>query len=38
MTIGRVSRRAQTGLVRGYVGGLVVGTLVLVAVVLVQVR
>jgi NADH-quinone oxidoreductase subunit L len=38
MAIGNVSRRAQTGLVRGYVGGLVVGTLLLVAVVLVQVR
>ncbi len=36
--IGRVSRRAQTGLVRGYVAGLLVGALVLVGFLLVQVR
>ena len=33
----RVGRRAQTGLVRGYVGGFVLGAVVLAAVVLVQV-
>jgi NADH-quinone oxidoreductase subunit L len=38
MRIGEFSRRAQTGLVRGYVAGLVVGALALVAVVLIQVR
>jgi NADH-quinone oxidoreductase subunit L len=38
VAIGRASRRAQSGLVRGYVGGMVLGTLVLVAVLLVQVR
>jgi NADH-quinone oxidoreductase subunit L len=38
MRIGELSRRAQTGLVRGYVAGLVVGALALVAVVLIQVR
>ncbi len=34
----RVTRRAQTGLLRGYLGGVVAGTVVLVAVLLVQVR
>jgi NADH-quinone oxidoreductase subunit L len=38
MGVGRVGRRVQTGLVRGYVAGLVVGALVLVGVLLVQVR
>ena len=38
LAVGRVSRRVQTGLVRGYVAGIVAGTLVLVAVLLVQVR
>jgi NADH-quinone oxidoreductase subunit L len=38
LAIGRVTRRAQTGFVRAYVGGLVVGALALVAVVLFQVR
>jgi NADH-quinone oxidoreductase subunit L len=36
--VGRVSRRAQTGLVRGYVAGLLVGALVLGGVLLIQVR
>jgi NADH-quinone oxidoreductase subunit L len=34
----RVWRRAQTGLVRGYVGGFVLGAVVLAAVILVQLR
>ena len=34
----RVGRRAQTGLLRGYVGGFVFGAVVLAAVILVQVR
>jgi NADH-quinone oxidoreductase subunit L len=38
MGIGTVSRRVQSGLVRAYVAGLVVGALALVAVVLIQVR
>ena len=35
---GRLTRRAQTGLIRGYLGGLVLGAVVLAAVILVQVR
>jgi NADH-quinone oxidoreductase subunit L len=38
MGVGRLGRRAQTGLVRGYVAGLVLGALALVGVLLVQVR
>jgi NADH-quinone oxidoreductase subunit L len=38
LRIGRVSRRVQTGLVRGYAAGFVLGTLVLVGFILVQVR
>jgi NADH-quinone oxidoreductase subunit L len=38
VAVGRVSRRVQSGLLRGYVAGLVVGTLALVAVLVVQVR
>jgi NADH-quinone oxidoreductase subunit L len=36
--IGQVSRRVQNGLVRSYVGGLLVGALALVVAVLIQVR
>ncbi|MEX1162353.1 MAG: hypothetical protein WEB03_02110, partial [Nitriliruptor sp.] len=38
MRIGEFSRRAQTGLVRGYVAALLLGALALLAVVLIQVR
>ncbi|MEX1178989.1 MAG: NADH-quinone oxidoreductase subunit L [Nitriliruptor sp.] len=38
MRIGGLGRRVQTGLIRGYVAGLVLGALALVAVVLIQVR
>jgi NADH-quinone oxidoreductase subunit L len=38
LRIGRVSRRVQTGLVRGYAAGFLLGTLVLVGFLLVQVR
>jgi NADH-quinone oxidoreductase subunit L len=38
MAIGQASRRTQSGLLRGYVGGLVLGALALVAVVLLQGR
>ena len=37
MASSRIGRRAQTGLVRGYLGGFVLGAVVLAAVVLVQV-
>jgi NADH-quinone oxidoreductase subunit L len=37
MAVGRVSRRVQTGLVRGYVGAMVAGTLVLIVVLILQV-
>jgi NADH-quinone oxidoreductase subunit L len=37
MAVGRVTRRVQTGLVRGYVGAFVAGALVLVAALLIQV-
>jgi NADH-quinone oxidoreductase subunit L len=36
--VGRISRRVQTGLVRGYAAGFLLGTLVLVGFLLVQVR
>ena len=38
MAIGKFGRRAQTGLVRGYVAGMVAGALAVVAVLLIQVR
>jgi NADH-quinone oxidoreductase subunit L len=38
LRVGRWSRRVQTGLVRGYAAGFVLGTLVLVGFLLVQVR
>jgi NADH-quinone oxidoreductase subunit L len=37
MAVGRVTRRVQTGLVRGYVGAFVAGALVLVVALLIQV-
>jgi NADH-quinone oxidoreductase subunit L len=37
-SIGSAGRRTQSGLVRGYVGGMALGALVLVAVLLIQVR